>query len=123
MLRACRRVLRPDGRMAFTVLRMNVTASEAERNAYAEDAPTFQATDVPYPELLRSAGFEHVDEDDVTAAYRSTASRWLTEGVALEEELRTALGDESYEEKNANRRRSLEAIEAGVLGRSLFTVS
>ncbi len=74
----------------------------------------------PYGELVEQAGFDDIEELDVTAAYRATAVKRQEATVELESGLRAALGDEVYEERRANRTASLAAIEAGELGRTRF---
>jgi len=67
--------------------------------------------------MLETAGFAAVTEQDITVEFRATAAKWLEEAAALEPELRRAMGDEVFEEKQANRRTTFQAIEAGDLGR------
>lgn len=77
----------------------------------------------PYVELIERAGFNNVAERDVTPDYQRTAAIWLHEAGELEPELRAALGDRVYEEKQGNRLSSMAAIDAGDLGRTLFTAT
>lgn len=121
MLRACRRVLKRGGRLAFFVIAIRPGLS-ADRHDFAKDAvPGFVETSAPYSELLATAGFASITEEDVTAGYHTTAALWLRESAALEPELRAALGDTVYETKQVNRRSSFAAIEAGTLVRLLYT--
>lgn len=117
MLRASKRVLRPGGRLAFTVVA-------------TVDSPAPPATDasdgfiLPAPihlPMVERAGFHDVEETDITAAFHSTAVRWLTAAAELEEDLRSALGDRVFEEKLASRRGTFDAIESGDLCRLLIT--
>lgn len=109
--------------MAFYVVQVFPDLPPARRQAAAETVPGFLDPPAPYPELLSAAGFEDVTERDVTPDYRNTASRWLVEAGNLESELRAVLGDDLFEEKQGNRRRSVGAIEAGDVGRSLLTAT
>ncbi len=121
MLRACARVLRRGGRLAFFVIRSQPGLSPAElAEARARDN-MYLVTDTPYLELLARAGFEDLVEEDVTAAYRATAERWLEASAAMEPELRAAMGDEVFQDKQLRRRARIEEIDAGLVGRALLT--
>lgn len=120
MLRASRRVLKAGGRLAFLVI--SVTDVEApERTRYLErEVARFVDPGRPYPEMLEEAGFEVTEALDMTEPYFETATRWYSAADELEEELRAALGSEEFSEKRADRRASLEAIEAGILSRWFY---
>lgn len=121
VLRACKRVLRPDGRLAFFVVVIRSGLPSARQALVREAAPAFVETSSPYRTMLEAAGFRSIAERDVTAEYHHTAAEWLRVAAALEPELRRALGDDVFEEKQANRRSSFQAIEEGDLGRMLYT--
>ena len=94
--------------------------SPAQRASASDATPGFIDAPAPYRELVERAGFSDVSESDVTPDYRRTAAAWLREMSELEPELRKDLGDQVFEEKQANRQRSMAAIEAGDLGRTQF---
>ncbi len=121
MLRACARVLKPGGRLAFFVIRDQPGLTPAQlAEAKARDN-MFLVTAVPYPELLARSGFEDVTEEDVTPAYRATAERWLAVAAGMEPQLRAAMGADVFEDKQRRRRSRLEEIDAGLVGRALLT--
>lgn len=121
MLRACRRVLRPGGRLAFFVIWTAPGSHGVTREELRGAGPEFVEAPRGYGELLADAGFDRIRERDVTAEYRRTATTWLEEADRLEGDLRAVMGDEPYEEKQAERRTNLEAIDSGILGRALLT--
>lgn len=121
MLRACRKVLRPGGRLAFFVIWTPPGSPGPEE--LRDAGPEFVEAPRPYGELLAEAGFDQIRERDVTDQYRRTATIWLEEADRLEGDLRAVMGDEPFEQKQAERRTNLEAIESGILGRVLVTAS
>lgn len=114
MLKACRRVLVPGGRLVFDVVSVPGPADEHDGD-YG-----FVATEVPYPEMLTHAGFIDIGSEDTTTQYLEVAGRWLAAADDLEHELRSAMGDDVFEDKSASRAASYEMIESGDLGRTLY---
>ena len=121
MLRACSRVLRPGGTIAFFAVVIPEDVTDEVTAAVDEGLPGFAASESSYPEMLAAAGFTAITEVDVTEAYRITSARWQDVSLALGDALKAALGAELFEEKRENRARSLEAIRAGALGRRFYT--
>lgn len=120
MLRACNRVLKPGKKLVFYVIHFQPGVSAARRALVGESVPGYIDAPAPYRDLLEAAGFRVLVERDSTPEYHRTATAWLEEAEKLEPELRGALGDQVFEEKQARRRRSIEAMAAGDLGRTLF---
>ena len=73
-----------------------------------------------YSALLRRAGFVDIVEEDVTGAYLETARRWLHHSDEMEPELAGLDLAASFDERQANRRTAIAAIEDGLLKRSRF---
>lgn len=121
MLRASRRVLRPGGRLAFHTIEVPPGLSAAERRRASLIGPPGVAARTTYPSLLRSAGFIEIDEVDVTAEYLATQRRWLAATLRHEEGLRSVLGDDAVHEGIERRRRTVDAIEGGLLSRTLYS--
>ncbi|HEY2959725.1 MAG TPA: hypothetical protein VGM21_16195 [Actinomycetota bacterium] len=69
--------------------------------------------------LLGSAGFGDITELDVTPEFRATAAAWLAE-AAHAEELAPLEPAGAFEQRQADRRAMLAAIDAGLLRRALL---
>jgi hypothetical protein len=69
--------------------------------------------------LLRSARFVDVTELDVTPAFRVTAAAWLAESEAHATELAMLEPPGAFQQRLADRRAMLTAIDAGLLRRTL----
>ena len=123
MLRASRRVLRPGGRLAFHTIELPPGLSGPSRRRATSIGPPAVAVRTSYSSILRSAGFTEIDAVDLTAEYLATQRRWLAATVRYEAELCVVLGDDVAREGIERRRRSLDAIEAGLLIRTMYTAT
>lgn len=121
MLRECRRVLRPHGRMAFDVIFVAPGLSDRDRARANAAGPPHVAASASYPDLLALAGFGRIDEVDLTDQYRVTAAAWLHESARATEQLERVFGTEEFRRGQQERQETLTAIESGLLRRSLFT--
>jgi hypothetical protein len=70
--------------------------------------------------LLRSAGFGDIIELDVTPTFRDTAAAWLAESGAHAYELARLEPPGAFQQRQADRRALLAAIDAGLLRRALL---
>ena len=121
MLRACRRLLRPGGSLAFYTIFIPPGLSEAAYRRARALGPSGVASRRRAPqELLRSAGFVRISETKLAAEFLRIARAWLEARERHAAELRQSDGESQFEQKQAEDRREVEAIEAGLLRRSLF---
>jgi hypothetical protein len=123
VLRASRRVLRPAGRLAFHTIELPPGLSTSKRRRAISIGPPAVTVRTTYPGLLRSAGFVEIDEVDLTAEYLATQRRWLAATLRHDDALRAALGDDAVREGIERRRRTIDAIEEGLLLRTLYTAT
>jgi hypothetical protein len=120
VLRACRRLLRPGGRIAyFTIFTTPGLSKRAHRRA-VRLGPRAVASRREQAELLQAAGLVEVVETDVTADFLETARRWVRYASKFEGDLRSTLGDTLFDEQQTDRRAMIAAIEEGLLSRALF---
>ena len=123
MLRACLRILRPSGRTAFFTIHPAAGLTAAQRRRASRDGPLAVATARPHRQLLEAAGFSHVTETDHTAEFAAITRAWIHQWDTNHSDLVALLGEPVVEERQAERRAQLRAIEDGILSRSLFTAS
>jgi hypothetical protein len=78
---------------------------------------------IEHRDLLTAAGFELVDERDLTPQFLRTARGWYEGRLKFERELRKADGDALFEERQRDGIVQIRAIEDGLLRRSLFVAT
>jgi hypothetical protein len=71
--------------------------------------------------MLRSAGFAQVEELDFTSEFATVAKDWIEHSDRNWDRLAAVMGTESLEERQRDRRAQLDAVEDGLLRRSLYT--
>ena len=120
MLRACRRLLRPGGRIAYFTIFTTPGLSKGDHRRAVRLGPRAVASSREQPELLEAAGFAEVVASDVTTEFLATARRWVRYASKFEGELRRNLGDALFDEQQTDRREMISAIEEGLLSRALF---
>jgi hypothetical protein len=119
VLRASRRLLRPDGRLGFYTVESPGLSSAARRRA-RRAGPRAVAMRSDHQRLLRTAGFDDVTELDVTSAFAATAAAWLAETEPHAQELARPEAPGAFAQRQADRRSMLAAIHAGLLRRTLL---
>jgi cyclopropane fatty-acyl-phospholipid synthase-like methyltransferase len=118
VLRACARLLRPGGRLAFFTIEIATDLSpEQHRLAKAAGPPVAAGPDVA--EQLRRARFVDVITEDRTADYLETARAWLTARVRHRDEIRP-VDSAAYDNRIADGNRAIPLIERGLLRRRLY---
>ena len=121
MLRASRDILRPGGLISFLVI-----ATPPDRPVEAGDlapdvGPEYVEAGDGYSALMEEAEFADTEIVDVSAEYKVTLAAWIREWDAESKGLQSLVGEEEFAERQAARRRSLDAIETGLLGRYLIS--
>jgi hypothetical protein len=107
--------------MAFHTISVAPGLTSAARKRARDSGPPAVDVRRRVGQLLASAGFVDIEERDVTSAYRTTQQAWFDQWEKRGDELRGLLSAELVAERQDERRRTLEAIDAGLLERSLFT--
>lgn len=120
MLRAQRRILRRGGLHATLVIEIAPGLDHRARRRARSLGPPNVATSSTYPALIRSAGLSEIGRIDLTGEYRETAVWWLTERRRHADAYRAAVGDALYDERISTGEGAIDAIDAGLLRRTLY---
>ncbi|WP_428675035.1 SAM-dependent methyltransferase [Roseibium sp.] len=120
VLEKSRSVIRPDGRMAFTVISIAPGLSSADRHAALETSPTFVECETDYTTLLQETGWAVSERTDITPAYEAACRRQIEADEASEAQLVELLGREDFIARLANWRNKLTAIRRGLVIRERY---
>ena len=123
VLQACRQVIRPGGRMVFTVISIAPDLSAADIARAIECGPPFVEAPAAYPKMLEQQGWTIENSVDLTSAYAETVHRLLRVEEARVGELNDLLGESQVAERMAAQGRTLGIIEGGLLRRDLYAVT
>lgn len=119
MLRECRRVLKPGGRLGVLVIEAapGLTAEQCE--TAVDLGPSSVLAEAPLDVMVRQVGLHVSQAVDVTDDFARTV-QVVTEALEAEEAgLRSAEGAEAYEIEVEKKRRMAQGIAQGVLKRTL----
>lgn len=119
MSRALRRLLRPGGAIAFQVIHTAPELGERERRRAYKSGPWAVSSRYAPDELMRRAGFVDIDVIDQTGEFRTTAAAWIAEWDAHRHELVALYGEVEFDTRQQERTVQLQAIDDGLLQRSL----
>ncbi len=121
-LAECLRVVRPAGRMAFSVIRLQPGLSAADHARAAETAPEFAESDADYPTLLAATGWAIRQCHDLTAEFMATCIRSLYVAEGLRADLEALTGAAEFDARQARMRRRIPMLEQRHVRRELFIV-
>lgn len=123
VLEVCRRVIRNDGRMVFTVISIAPGLSPGQYRRAVENGPEFIESEADYPTLLGQTGWAVVDRRDITLDYAASCHRQLQADQERKDALQALIGASGFAERQAGWRSKLTAINDGLLRRELFVAT
>ncbi len=123
VLEACRRAIRNEGRMVFTVISVAPGLSPGEYRRAVENGPEFIESETDYPTLLGQTGWAIVDRRDITPDYAASCRRQLQADTERKDALRALIGASEFAERQADWRSKVAAIDDGLLRRELFVAT
>ena len=121
VLRACRRVLKPGGRIAFYTIYVAPGLSVPGYRRIMKFWPSAATGSRSLSEMLEAAGFIGVRDTDVTKQYQKTSRAWVEGRRRRYDGLERAMGEETLKGKIEEGKAILASIKDGLLRRSLLT--
>ena len=120
VLQECRRLIRKNCRMAFTVISVPADLPPDLYRQGIANGPEFVETDRDYDGLLTVTKWAVEDKQDITAAYAASCRRQLEADQSHSSDLSSLLGKDIFEERIEGWEMKLSAISKGLLRRDLF---
>ncbi len=120
VLTECRRVVRPGGRMAFTVIEVVPDLAPDAHTIAVESGPEFVDSESPYVNLLEESGWTLSKVEDVTSEFQSMARRLLQSRESRREALVALLGAEDVEEMIDRNRGTVASTKKRRLRRRIY---
>jgi cyclopropane fatty-acyl-phospholipid synthase-like methyltransferase len=122
VLKACREVVNPGGRMVFTVILTTPGLSESAYLKAVECGPTFIAAEDSYPSLIEAAGWELVDQLDLSTEFLETLQVMQDNELRHADDLENLLGKEETLRRLTRSQESIYGLEHNLIKRELFRV-
>jgi ubiquinone/menaquinone biosynthesis C-methylase UbiE len=122
VLAECLRVVRPAGRMAFSVIYILPGLPSADHARAVETAPEFAESDADYPTLLAATGWAIRQRHDLTAEFMANCIQKLHAEDDLRAELELLTTTADFDARQARMRRRIAVLERRHLRRELFIV-
>ncbi len=123
VLAACRRVIRRQGRMAFTVISVAPGLSAGQYRRAVANGPDFIETGTDYATLLAQTGWMVTGREDITAAYAASCRHQLHADEAQKDGLVALIGASAFAERVDGWRSKLPAICDNLLRREFFAAA
>lgn len=123
VLKSCRRVVRADGKMVFSVILITPGLSAVDHERAAASGPPFVDANGLYPEMIGQAGWDITDRRDLTDEYAKTVAHMLEQLEHHSDEVDALFGEDDASQERDRRRATLDALGQGLLRRELFSVA
>lgn len=107
--------------MAFLTIQPEAGLSDADIERAVAAGPPEVRVNGDHEALLTDAGFIKIEAIDVTAAYHKTQLTWMDQWSDRKDHLVNLLGEQLYEQRQEERRQTLDAIDDRLLRRTLYT--
>ncbi len=120
MLHACRRVARAGAKMAFSVIALAPSLSDAERQIAIASGPEFVDVSGDYSTLLGESGWVLLERIDVTLEFACTLSTSIDGMTARTDAITKVVGSDEFSARLQRRRDTLAAVERRLLIREIF---
>lgn len=122
VLRECRRVIRDDGQMVFSVIYGPQGLDEGGIADLIEAGPPYVASDMSYEDMLAQSGWAVKAKIDKTDEYLDSIKSFFRVSAECEDELIQAAGIEEYETRMNREPLLVKIIERRDLLRALYQV-
>lgn len=120
VLEECRRVIRGDGQMVFSVIFVTPDLEGGDRTRVIEAGPPYVDSEVSYEDMLAQTGWRVTDKIDQTAEYLDSIKTFFQTSGANKDDLIAASGQEEYEARMSREADLIHCLENRHLQRALY---
>ena len=120
VLKACREAVKADGSMVFTVILTTPGLAASDYLEAVESGPSFIAAEDSYPDLIAAAGWELIEQIDLSTEFLDTLRIMLDNELRHAEELENLLGKEETLRRLTRAEESIYGLEHNLIKRELF---
>jgi len=120
MLQECRRVVRSQAAMLFTVISISPGLAQADYAQAVEAGPPFIEAPAEYSQMVRESGWRIIGRQDVTADFAVSLRTLVATMTARADEIAAAIGADELLEQKQHRQSQILAVEKGLLKREIF---
>lgn len=117
MLRACKRLLRRGGRLAYLTIIVSDGLTPIQAKEAIRLGPRAVAASAPDEVLMERAGFTDVRVSDLSSSFLEVARSWTAQFTIHATALKSLFGEEEWEERQSNRAGLSRGVEDGLLRR------
>lgn len=121
MLRACNKILKDGGRIAYTTIVIAEGLSKREHRIASRLGPRAVTARSSDDDLMARAGFVDVEVTDATASFGRVARAWHGEYARHEREVQEVVGRDEWEQRQTDRAGIIRAVDEGLLRRLLVS--
>ena len=122
VLRACRQVVRDQGRMVFTVISIAPGLTPDDHRRAVENGPEYIDSESSYPTLLAQTGWVIAEQHDITEDYARSCERQRLADQKWQQPLEELIGVSAYAERWSGWMTKIVALADGLIRRELFVV-
>lgn len=123
VLKACRRVVAPGGRMVFSVIYITPGLSVAAYERAVEAGPPFVEMESDYRSLLGRTGWEILETVDMTRQFTASINDTINAMEAERDSLEAAHGKAEFADRRARLRMKQAAMANDLLRREIFVAT
>ncbi len=122
VLEECRRVVRNEGAMVFSVIYIAPGASSEKAAEAVVAGPPYIEAECGYPEMLEKTGWKITDRIDLSSEFAHSTRRLVQEWTGNGSRVRAVVGDLEFDDYVTRKINMITLILNGTIRRELFQV-
>lgn len=122
VLKECRRVIREDGKMVFSVIFVDPGLAGSGRAEVVEAGPPYVDSEYPYEDMLTQTGWRVARTIDQTSDYADSLRRFFQTSGDNRDDLIAASGKQDFDARMSREAMLLDCVDRRCLQRALYHV-